>query len=198
MVLALLGAACTSPHIGEGGEPAADARQREERADSGLGDPVEGPSDPDAGDVDDDDGCYSNAFSRLELIESGAVTFGTGVDAFYGLTAAIDGVPVGVFYLDLYGGIGSLPDGPAPGVYPIEGDDTVWSICAVCAWASFGVSVERWVMAQSGTVRIDRVDTRMSGSLENIELVEIDEQDVPIPGGCSATVAGISFDAPVE
>ncbi|HEU5058707.1 MAG TPA: hypothetical protein VFU21_19375, partial [Kofleriaceae bacterium] len=77
-------------------------------------------------------------------------------------------------------------------------DDTVWSVCAVCVWATFGVSEEKWVMAQSGTVTIEQVGARLVGSLSDIELVEIDEFDEPISGGCSATVDAADFDVLVE
>ena len=200
MSLVLMGAAaCSSSRIGDG---------REDRRPGGLGDgdgaadaapagdPVEDLPAADAAVADDD--CYSGALARLELQDPTAYTSGAAPDDYYGVTAAIDGVPVGIFYLDLYGGIVSLPNGVVPGTYPNTGDETVWSLCSVCAWATFGVSEEIWVMAQSGTVRIDQVDTRVAGSLEDIELVEIDIDDQPVPGGCSATVSGISFDVPVE
>ena len=196
----VVAAACSTPQIGDGGSDqgppgggggaaAADAAP--------VGDPVEEIPAPDA-EPEVDDGCYRGALARLQLLDPAAYTSGTAPSDFYGVTAAINGVPVGIFYLDLYGGIGSLPAGVAPGVYPITGDDTVWSICAVCVWATFGVSEETWVMAQGGTVRIDQVGARVTGSLEDIALVEIDVDDQPIPDGCAATVDGISFDVPVE
>lgn len=203
IILAVLGAvACGTPQIGDGdgdstgggggsGEGGAGA------ADAAPPDPVDDLPEPDAG-VEDDDDCYRGSLGRLELIDATGFTSGSGVDAYFGLTAAIDGVPVGVFYLDLYGGIGSLRDGPRPGVYPITGDDTVWSLCAVCVWATFGVAEETWVMAQSGSVRLDEVGARLSGALASIELVEIDEFDEPVPGGCTATVTARSFDVAVE
>ena len=64
--------------------------------------------------------------------------------------------------------------------------------------ATFGVSEEKWVMAQSGTLTIEQLGAQLTGSLENVELVEIDEQDQPIPGGCTATVSAADFDALVE
>ena len=199
VLVVVVAAACSTPQIGDGredrrpgglgdGEGAADAAP--------AGDPVEETPTPDA--AVEEDGCYRGALSRLELLDATAYTSGTAPSDYYGLTAAINGVPVGIFYLDLYGGIGSLPAGVAPGVYPITGDDTDWSLCAVCVWASFGVSEDTWVMAQSGTVRIDQVGARVTGSIEDIELVEIDIDDQPIPDGCAATVDGISFDVPID
>jgi hypothetical protein len=200
MLLVLVGAAaCTSPQIGDGGTDPSPGGTGESGADAApVGDPVDQlPATADAA-PDDADGCYNGALRRLELIDATSYTSGTAPDDYYGLTAAIDGVPVGVFYIDLYGGIGSLAGGVLPGTYAIQGDDTVWSLCAVCAWATFGVSESKWVMAQSGTVTIDRADTQISGSVANLDLVEIDDQDLPIPGGCEALVSGISFDVPVE
>jgi hypothetical protein len=201
MALALVGAAaCSSPRIGDGGsDPAAgDTGGDDGAADAAPsgGDPVD--TLPDAASAVEDDGCYRGALRRLELIDATASTSGTAPDDYYGLTAAIDGVPVGVFYLDLYGGIGSLSNGVQTGTYIIQNEDTNWSLCAICAWASFGVSETKWVMAQSGTVTITRADTELAGSLANIDLVEIDDQDEPIPGGCEALVTGISFAVPVE
>jgi hypothetical protein len=200
LIFMLVGAtACTITKIGDGdgdstGGPGGSGLEADA---SPLPDPVDDlPDVADAG-VEEDDGCYRGALGRLEMIDPTGFTAGSGADAYYGLTAAIDEVPVGVFYLDLYGGIGSLIDGPLPGVYTIAGDDTDWSLCAVCVWATFGVE-EKWVMAQSGTVTIEEAGARLVGSLANIELVEIDEADVPIPGGCSATVDAADFDALVE
>ncbi len=201
MLLVLMGAAaCSQPQIGDGGnDPAPGGTGGAEGADAApIGDPIDDlPATADAA-PEEDDGCYGGAMRRLELTDAAAYTSGAAPDDYYGLTAAIDGVPVGVFYIDLYGGIGSLSGGVAPGIYTIEGDDTVWSVCAVCAWATFGVSEEKWVMAQGGTVTIDRADTQLSGSVANLDLVEIDDQDRPIPGGCEAVVSGVSFDVPVQ
>jgi hypothetical protein len=187
-------AACT-PRIGEGGDPVGG----DDGADAAP-EPVDDlpPADGGSGDDEADDGCYSNAISELVLIDSTAIVDGSGVEAFYGLTGAIDDVPAGLFYLDLYGGLGTLEAGVAPGSYLIAGDDTDWSLCAVCAWASFGVSEEIWLMAQSGTVRIDQVGDHLAGALEQIELVEIDEQDLPVAGGCSALVEEVSFEVAVQ
>jgi hypothetical protein len=202
IVLAALGAAaCSSPRIGDGGgDPAAGGGGGASGADAApAGDPTgDVPELADGGSGDPDDECYTGPLRRLELLDATASTTGSGADAYYGLTAGIDGVPVGVFYLDLYGGVGSLAAGVGPGTYSIAGDDTNWSDCALCVWASFGISEERWVMAQSGTVRIDRADSRLAGSLAAIELVEIDEADQPVAGGCRAVVEGIGFDVPVE
>lgn len=198
MLLVLVGAAaCSTPQIGDGGgDP---ARGGEGGADAAPADPIDDlPATADAAPAEEEDGCYRGAMRRLELLDAAATTSGTAPDDYFGLTAAIDGVPVGVFYIDLYGGIGSLSGGVAPGTYTIQGDDTVWSACAVCAWATFGVSESKWVMAQSGTVTIDRADTQLSGSVANLDLVEIDDQDLPVAGGCEALVSGISFDLPVE
>lgn len=200
IVLVLLEAvACSTPQIGDGGgtDPGRPAGDGAASADAAPADPIEEiPATPDA--AVEEDGCYRGPLSRLELLDPTGFASGTAPDDYYGVEAAIDGVPVGLFYLDLFGGIGSLPSGVVPGTYTIAGDDTVWSICAVCVWATFGVSEEIWVMAQSGTVRIDQVGTRVTGSLSNIELVEIDVDDQPIPDGCSATVDGITFDVPVQ
>ncbi len=201
MLLALLAAACTTPQIGDGGSersPGGGAGDDPGSADASPADPSDDlPATADAAPADQD-GCYNGALRRLELLDPSAYTSGTAPDDYFGLTAAIDGVPVGIFYIDLYGGIGSLAGGVAPGTYTIQGDDTVWSVCAVCAWATFGVSESKWVMAQGGTVTIDRADTQLSGSVANLDLVEIDDQDQVIPGGCEAVVSGISFDVPVE
>jgi len=200
MLLVLMGAAtCTSSQIGDGGNgPPPGGTGGEDSADAApVGDPIDDlPATADA--APEEDGCYRGALRRLQLLDATAYTSGTAPDDYYGLTAAIDGVPVGVFYIDLYGGIGSLTGGVQPGTYTIQGDDTVWSLCAVCAWGTFGVSESKWVMAQSGTVTIDRADTQLSGSVANLDLVEIDDQDLPIPGGCEAVVGGISFDVAVE
>lgn len=203
MTLLMVGAAaCSTPQIGDGdgdsaGRPGGGSGGLDADA-APLPDPADDlPEVSDAG-VEEDDGCYRGALGRLDLLDQTGFTSGSGIDTYYGLTAAIDDVPVGVFYLDLYGGIGSLPDGPAPGVYTIAGDDTNWSLCAICVWATFGVSEEKWVMAQSGTLTIEQLGAQLTGSLENVELVEIDEQDQPIPGGCTATVSAADFDALVE
>jgi hypothetical protein len=200
VLFAMGAAACSPPSIGDGGGGSGGGPgQGASDADAApLPDPVDDlPGGADAG-VVEDDGCYSTAIGQLELVDPSGFTDGTGTDAYFGLTAAIDGVPVGVFYIDLYGGIGSLRNGPLPGIYPIEGEDTDWSLCAACVWASFGVSEEIWVMAQGGTLRLDEVGARLIGSVSDIELVEIDDQDVPVPGGCTATIASKSFDVLVE
>src|SRR4029079_5289529 len=150
MLLALVGAAaCTTPQIGDGGTDRRPGGAGDDlgSADASPGDPIDDlPATADAA-PEEGGGCYNGALRRRELVDAAGYTSGTAPDDYFGLEAAIDGVPVGVFYIDLYGGRASLTDGVLPGTYTIQGDDTVWSLCAVCAWATFGVSESKWVMA---------------------------------------------------
>jgi hypothetical protein len=102
--------------------------------------------------------------------------------------------------IDLWDGYGAFADGnAAPGDYPIAGDDTDPGSCGLCIEVEMTVGeVAHRMAASGGSLSLESVIGRLTGSGETISFVEVDDSGNPVEGGCKASIDRVVFDAPLE
>ena len=174
----------------------------------GTNDPVDDGSDGDGeGDEEIPDEELPGRPEACPSGEMGAVASMTDQEAFNDpLEDAEDGPRVrylfgGItdttgFELDLYDGYGAFKDTPAaPGTFSITGEDADPELCGLCVY--LWIDTDEWsyfLAADSGSVTVDTVDTRLKGSASSLTFKEVGDEGF-MEGGCTATIESISFDA---
>ena len=107
------------------------------------------------------------------------------------------------FELGLWEGYGPFAGTTAAaGTYNIEGDETAYLLCGVCAVLYGNVdaegNAEKVYIATGGSITVDSVDaTGMAGNGTGLTFAEIDlesETGTALPGGCTVSVPSITFD----
>ena len=123
---------------------------------------------------------------------------------FYELSVVVNpGPPDDVLWIGLFAGYGAFANGnPAPGTYTIAGDDASAVNCGTCVLLDINAteeSAERSLMAVSGQLTIEQVGATVSGRAENLILQEIDQMSgAPVSGGCSTSIASVTFSASIQ
>jgi hypothetical protein len=118
------------------------------------------------------------------------------------ITIVLDaGPPEDDFFLMLIPGKGVFGGGVfTTGTFPIQGDDKSFNTCGLCvniiAKPFAGQGLAQFYFADSGTVTL--TDTyNLAGSAQNLHFVEINgASGAPIAGGCTSTIASITFGPP--
>lgn len=109
---------------------------------------------------------------------------------------------------ELYGDEGTLFEGAVEtGSYELTGEQTDYATCALCVLLysdnddanDTGGAI---YMPTSGTLTLTSVEGRLTGSLTNVTLVEVeigeDFATTPVAGGCSTLITSASFDTEIE
>ncbi len=120
---------------------------------------------------------------------------------------------IDALFLELWDGYGPFAAGGiVPGTYTIAGPDTNLNDCGACVWMAGDLDMGAGTIAQSfmasgGTITLTTVDPtpntgRLTGSLSNVTLRQVSFEDgtgvqSDVAGGCTTSVAGMSFDATV-
>lgn len=133
----------------------------------------------------------------------GTVTGTAGMNAgATTITVVLDPGPPGKddFFIKLVPGKGVFAAGVAAGTYPIAGVDTNFINCGLCTnliadiIASSGPS--KFYFTDSGTMTLTQVTPPIQGSAQNLHFVEVDLSGNVVPGGCTASIASVTFSTP--
>jgi hypothetical protein len=122
--------------------------------------------------------------------------------------------------VELYAGLGVFSGGPVrTGSYELEGRESFYSSCGACVLLLAdrdpgSLQPSAYFMPVAGRLRVDQVDGRLSGVLEDVVLrhVTIDLTDpdgpdgelrpslltVDVPGGCHTRIGRAAFDVGYE
>jgi hypothetical protein len=128
----------------------------------------------------------------------GSKTGAANVTAPNSLSVTLDGGPPrDVLFVQLVDGRGVFTGGGImTGNFAIGGADARLSTCGLCtsviADIVAGQGPTKFYFTTSGMVSITSVDP-VTGSAQNLQLVEIDGAGTPVQGGCTTTIASISF-----
>lgn len=168
------------------------------------GDPSPDPDpDPDPGTGNTDDCPPSDIGIIDSLKEEQAFIDYTDPDdpdsaAWRGLSGLV--TPDDQLRIELWDGYGAFAEAQAePGDYPIAGEDADPATCGICIEMTMTVGeVAHRMAATGGSLSLESVDGDLKGSGQTIPLREVDENDDLIPGGCSAMIERVVFDAPLE
>lgn len=124
-----------------------------------------------------------------------ASTVGTGNPA---LTIVLEpGPPKDDFFVRLVAGNGAFAGGAIrTGTFAIAGADADFNNCGVCtniiADIVAGVGPTKFYYTTAGTVTITSTSP-IAGSAQGLRFAEVDADGAVVPGGCTTTVASISF-----
>jgi len=116
------------------------------------------------------------------------------------MTVATDGNTRDALFVQLKGGKGAFAAGdPVPGTYPITGADADYATCGVCVTIIgdiiAGQGPTQFYFATGGAVTITSASGRLTGSVSNLDLGELDlGTSALVPGGCTSHVGAASFD----
>jgi hypothetical protein len=128
-----------------------------------------------------------------------------GAHQVYVMTAKLENSePSDILRLELWDDFGAFAGGDAePGVFYIDGPETDLGTCGVCLTVRvdddplFGTN--ELYIAVSGTVVVDELGDRYSGTISDILFAEIDpETEDVMPGGCTTELRSASFSAPLS
>ena len=115
------------------------------------------------------------------------------------ITVVLDpGPPQDVFFLALGAGKGAFAGGIKAGTFTLDGTaDANFASCGVCTNILANIDTtagpSKFYFADTGTVTVATTNP-VSGSAQNLHFVEIDlGTSMAIPGGCTATIASITF-----
>jgi hypothetical protein len=124
-----------------------------------------------------------------------------------------------VIELELYAGEGVFAGGPLrTGAFQLGGDETRYSSCGACLLLLVDrdpgtLQPSSYFMPLSGRLRLDAVDGRLTGALEDVTLrqvaIDLTDPDGPgsleptllttdVPGGCRTHLGRAAFDVPYE
>jgi hypothetical protein len=118
------------------------------------------------------------------------------------ITVTLDPGPPGKddLFLKLVPGTGVFTGGVAPGTYTLAGVDTNFTTCGLCTNLIADITTSgpsKFYFADSGTVTFTSVIPPIAGSAQNLHFAEIDiNTGAKIAGGCTATIASITFSTP--
>lgn len=115
------------------------------------------------------------------------------------LTVVLDaGPPKDDYFVKLVAGQGAFAGGALKtGTFPISGADASYNTCGLCtnviADIVAGQGPTKFYYTDSGMVTLTGTNP-IAGSAQNLHFVEIDiNTGAAIPGGCTATIASITF-----
>jgi hypothetical protein len=118
------------------------------------------------------------------------------------ITVVLDPGPPGKddFFIKLVPGKGVFAAGVAAGTYTIAGVDANFINCGLCTnliadiVASSGPS--KFYFTDSCSMTLTSVTPPIQGSAQNLHFVEVDLSGNVVPGGCTASIASVTFSTP--
>jgi hypothetical protein len=118
------------------------------------------------------------------------------------ITVVLDPGPPGKddFFMKLVPGKGVFAGGVAAGTYTLAGVDTNFINCGLCTNLIADIipasGPSKFYFTDSGTVTLTSVTPPIAGSAQNLHFVETDLNGTPVAGGCTASIASVSFSTP--
>jgi hypothetical protein len=149
---------------------------------------------------------------------SGGNVYRMGANAFLEVPLNEDASP-DLLHLELYAGNGVFRGGSVhPGSFTLSGAELAYDTCGVCVLVQVNrhpdtLEPEAYYMPVSGQVTLTRVDSGLTGTLDDITLrhVRIDFRDpdgpgplkptlatTPVDDGCSSHLGHAAFDMPYD
>jgi hypothetical protein len=104
--------------------------------------------------------------------------------------------------VELWDGHGAFADGTVTtGTFEIAGPETDIDTCGVCVYlygdVEGGLPSQQY-LAEAGTVVIDQLLPEMTGSIDGVELRELDGEGSLVADGCTSSIESASLSATVE
>lgn len=107
-------------------------------------------------------------------------------------------------YLALYADYGVFSNGLKTGTFSLSGEESSDATCGACLqiYASASAEEGMFFMPTSGSLNLTSIAGRITGSLSNVSLVEVNVDEdtgetTPVSGGCTTQIVSASFDAPI-
>jgi hypothetical protein len=101
------------------------------------------------------------------------------------------------FFIRMVPGNGVFAGGLAPGTYELAGVETQYNNCGLCVHIIADITMNgpsKFYFAQSGSITLNSVTSPITGSAQNVELVEIDiGTGQVVAGGCTGRIGSLAF-----
>lgn len=105
-----------------------------------------------------------------------------------------------VFKLYLIEGRGAFAAGIATGTFPLSGPETAYATCGACVEIFSDVDASNnfaaFYLARAGSLTLTSVTPRLTGTLSNVTLVHLNDDDTVNADGCTTHFDTLAFDVP--